>query len=248
MLAVGALVLSGVATLIAAIALRGQRSWLEGDRTKAIRDAVKKAQAKHESAKQIADLRKPTPHDYASQAMSSQLIGGLLVVAVVAFLAYGVYRGRHWSRWGVTGFWILGTFTGTAVGLFTVLNVGASIPAAYKVPSFVAALALLVAVVMVNMKASTSYFAMSRPVPPAGAPPRRGLFGPRPTPGAARPGKPDRAAGKSVLTSSAASRGDKYVDRQRSKKRANTNADAIARGAELARSRAKASKSRRPDR
>ena len=62
-------------------------------------------------------------------------------------------------------------------------------------------------------------------------------------PAGARPG-----AAKGVLSSSAATRGEAYVERQRSKKRAAANQESIARGAELARSRAKASKSRRIER
>jgi hypothetical protein len=65
--------------------------------------------------------------------------------------------------------------------------------------------------------------------------------------GTRRPAKPAEtrgAVGKAV-TSTAASRGEAYVQKQRAKKRAAANAESIARGAELARTRAKASKSRR---
>jgi hypothetical protein len=75
------------------------------------------------------------------------------------------------------------------------------------------------------------------------------LFAPRTPPGGGRTAAGDTgsatAKAKSALTSSAASRGEAYVERQRAKKRATANAESIARGAELARSRAKASKSRR---
>ncbi|HKC29485.1 MAG TPA: hypothetical protein VKB75_15835, partial [Jatrophihabitans sp.] len=102
----------------------------------------------------------------------------------------------------------------------------------------------------VNMTPSTQYFALSRPERPAGAPQRRGLFAPRPpaTPRTGSSGARSSAVGsraKSVLNSSATTRGEAYIQKQRAKKRASANAESVARGAELARNRAKASKSRR---
>jgi hypothetical protein len=109
--------------------------------------------------------------------------------------------------------------------------------------------------VLVTLRPSLDYFAAHKPVLSPDAPVRRGLFAPRTPPGAARgpaadartpvSGTGSTEKAKTALTSSAASRGEAYVDRQRAKKRATANAESIARGAELARSRAKASKSRR---
>jgi hypothetical protein len=247
--AIVALAVSAVSAIVAALALYGQRDWLINDQKKANATTIKDAAKNHKAAPK----KLPDPAHHASQVMSSQLIGSLLVVAVIAFLAYGVYRGRHWSWWGVSGFWILSSLTGTVVGLGGLLGVGSTIPAPYRVPAFVAAVALVAAVAFVNMRPSRAYFALNKPVGPDGAPMRRGLFAPRPQggpggsrAGAGRTGAAARAgAGKSVLTSTAAERGDAYVERQRSKKRATANAESVARGAELARSRAKASKSRR---
>jgi hypothetical protein len=238
--------LSAVAALIASLALYGQRAWLTREQVKADKKAKPPV---HETASQL--------HHKISQQQSGALIGTAVVVVALAVLGLSVYRGRHWSRWGVVAFWLLASFTGTVVGIGTVLSVGASVPAPFKAPAFTAGILLIIAVVLVNMKASTSWFALSRPVPAAGAPVRRGLFAPR-TPAAGAGGRPStRAAGrpgaaasartKSVLTSNAATRGEAYLERQRAKKRATANADSIARGAELARSRAKASKSRRTD-
>ena len=271
-LAVGALVLSALAAVIAAVSLYGQKSWLISQQvkannkaiTKAGKDAITDATNKHLSSAQIeaagAKARASTAKDLSdvshqvAQQQRGALIGALLVALVVAFLAYGVYRGRHWSRWGVSAFWLLASFTGTFVSLMYLLSVAADVPGVFKGATFIAALSMVVAVVLVNMRVSTQYFALSRPVPPAGAPPRRGLFGPRPAPtsprgGAAQRGGPaQRAGGKGILTSTAATRGEAYVERQRAKKRAAANAESVARGAELARSRAKASKSRRVER
>ncbi len=264
--AAGALVLSGIGAIIAALTLFGQKDWLTRHQitannkaiTKAGTDAIAKAKSQHLSADQVAAAgaraRAKTTKDLSdvahqvSQQQRGALISAFLVALVMAFLAYGVYRGRHWSRWGVTAFWLLASFTGTTVGLFYVLSVGGDLPGPYKAAGFFAAAVLIIAVVLVNMKVSTQYFALSRPVPSAGAPRRRGLFGPRPAPSTLRGGADRRSGAKSVLSSNAASRGEAYVERQRSKKRAAANAESVARGAELARSRAKASKSRRVER
>jgi hypothetical protein len=266
--AVAAMAASAVAALVAAIALFGQRDWLTREQIKtnnnaianAVKDATAKAKAAGDSAvdikaaaaKATADEKKKFPnlHHQISQQQSGALIGTVIVVLALAVLGYAVYRGRHWARWGVVAFWLLASFTGTVVGIGTVLSVGASIPAAFKVPGFLAGAFMILAVVLVNLPASTSFVAA------AGAPARRGLFAPRTPPAggraggrgaaAARPGA-GRSNGASPLKSNAASRGEAYVERQRSKKRAAANADSVARGAELARSRAKASKSRRID-
>jgi hypothetical protein len=71
------------------------------------------------------------------------------------------------------------------------------------------------------------------------------LFAPR-VPPEPRPGRPG-AKVTGVLASSAATRGQARADRARAKNRAAANAESIALGAELARKRAKASKSRRTD-
>lgn len=254
--AVVALLVAAVFAVATAIGVLSQRDWLTTEQGKANVKAVSSAvsSATASAARHRQDVPKAAASASASAAskypasgakldhqVSTQvqgvLISSLLVMAVLGFLALAVYKGRHWSRWGVTGFWILASFTGTGVGLLNaVQGLASNGPVAVRLPTLVAALSMIVAVVLVNLRVSTEYFAANRP---AGAPPRRGMFSPRP------PQEKPQGRG-SVLTSSAASRGEKYVDRQRSKKRA--NAEAVARGAELARSRAKASKSRRSER
>jgi hypothetical protein len=236
--AVAALVASALAALIAAVSLFGQRAWLTREQLKANAKAKPKI---HETAAKL--------HHQVSQQQSGALIGTIIVVAAISVLALSVYRGRYWSRWGVVAFWLLASFTGTVVGVGTVLSVGSSVPAAFKVPAFLAGAFLIVAVVLVNFRVSTEYFALTKPVRASDMPQRRGLFAPRTPPQAGRaPAAARPGAAKGVLTSSAATRGEAYVERQRSKKRAAANQESVARGAELARSRAKASKSRRIER
>jgi hypothetical protein len=257
-----ALIVSGAFVVVSALAILTQRDWLNREQgkanAKAITSAVSSATAsaakvKHDvpaaaaSASSSAVKKYPTGgselHDQVTRQLQSAALSTLLIVLVLALLIFGTYRGRHWTRWGVTGFWVLSTITTTSIGLLGVINgLFGTLPVAVRIPTVVAGLALIVAVVLVNLKPSVAFFAQNRPVPPAGAPARRGLFAPR-QPVTRGPGAGTGRSSGSVLSSTAASRGEKYVERQRSKKRA--NAESAARGAELARSRAKSSRSRR---
>ena len=196
--AVAAMGGSGLFAFGAAIALYGQRDWLTrttiSDHSTSVSNAVKSAVASASSSK--ADVGKASAsasasatkhfplgasgvHHSVSQQQQSALIGTIIVAAALAVLGASVYRGRYWSRWGVVGFWFLASFTGTLVGIGSLLSVGASGPAAFKVPTFLAGALLAAALVLVNMRSSTAYFALSRPAPREGAPARRGLFAPR---------------------------------------------------------------------
>lgn len=263
--AVIAMALSGLSAFVASIVLYGQRDWLTKEQLKANSTAVSRAvtsavasatsgsgDTANASASASASATKHWPvstgsalHDQVSRQQSGALIGTIIVMVALAVLAGSVYRGKHWSRWAVIGFWFLASFTGTTVGIGTAMSVGSSAPVAFKVPAFLAGAALILAVVLVNLPASTAFFALSKPDRGAGAPARRGLFAPR-TP----PARPPRPASTKPLTSTAAARGEAYVQKKRAKKRTTTNSEAVAKGAELARNRAKASKSRRiePDR
>jgi hypothetical protein len=276
--AVVAMVLSAAAALIAAVALYGQTHWLQHEQLKSNSSSIKTlaanaassaSKAGHDaasaSASASASATKKYPlagsslHHQVTQQQSGALIGSVILVLASALLAFGVYRGRHWSRWAVVAFWFLASFTGTFAGVTYIFAIGGSLPAPFKIPLFVSATSLLVAVVLVNLKPSTEYFAASRP---ANAPARRGLFAPRVPPaggrgGAARRGAAQRGAAPAgakggtkaqvskTLGSNAADRGEAYLQKQKSKKRAAANAESVARGAELARNRAKSSKSRR---
>ena len=259
-----ALGISGLAALGAATALYGQTGWLHDKQSeansKAATSAIASARssaasATHDvsqataSAASVNATKYPTSgsrlDDQVHQQQNGALIMSVVLVVAIGFMAYGVFRGRHWARWGMIAFWAVASFTGTFAGLLYLVAVGSDSPAPFKALSFVSAAALLAAVVLCNLRPSFQYFALSRPTH-AGAQ-RRGLFAPRVPQGDLRR-PPGSRVGKptSPLTTSAADRGDAYLEKQRAKKRsAAANAEAIHRGAELARSRAKASKSRR---
>lgn len=230
--AVAAMALAAVAALIASIEYAVHRSWLTNEQIK--------ANVKAGKTESTHDL-----HNTISQQQRGAIIGTVVVMVAIALIASGAWRGRHWARWGVVAFWFLATYTGTFVGAL-VFALPSSAPIGFRLPVYIAGASMIIAVVLVNFRASTSYFALSKPVGREGAPARRGLFAPRTPPQRGRTAaQPEPARAKSALTSSAASRGETYVQKSRSKKRATSNAEAVARGAELARSRAKASKSRR---
>lgn len=258
-----ALGVSGLAALGAATALYGQTSWLHDEQSKANTKAATSAiasasssaaSATHDvsqaisSASSVNETKYPTTgsrlDDQVHQQQNGALIMSVVLVVAIGFMAYGVFRGRHWSRWGMIAFWAVASFTGTFAGLLYLFQIGGSSPASFKVASTISAAALLIAVVLCNVRPSVEYFALSRPTH-AGAQ-RRGLFAPRIPPDDVRRTRGAPSKPTSALTSSAADRGEAYVEKRRAKKRsAAANAEAIHRGAELARSRAKASKSRR---
>lgn len=237
-LAAVALVLAGVAGLGAALSLYGLKGWLFSTAQKVNRKATGK------NHRTVAEL-----HHQVSTTITGQLVATLVVAAALAFMAFAVYRGRHWSRWGVLGLWVLSTFTATLVGFSYLVTIASSEPLAFKVPTFLGALLFVTAVVLTNLKPSAAYFNLSRPVRVPGAPGRRGLFAPRDPAQAGRAGASGGRAGaragdaRSRPPARASAAGADGLERSRAKQRA--HAEAVAKGAELARTRAKASKSRR---
>ncbi len=232
LLAVIMLGISGISAIVSGIALYGQDAWLLRELTK---HNPKPGKKNHLSASQLVDK--------VGQTQKTALIGAVIVVVAVGILGWAVFKGRYWSRWGVVGFWVLATFSGTVIGINSILAVGSDIPSSYKIPSFLAGATFAIAVILVNLRESTAYFALHRPPRPAGAPARRGgLLG-----GLMKP-PPQRAQQQAATNVRTRPDADSAAERARTKKRANVaNAESVAKGAELARSRAKASKSRRTD-
>ncbi|MGI8678633.1 MAG: hypothetical protein ACR2LX_08110 [Jatrophihabitans sp.] len=231
-----ALGLSGLFSVAASLSLFGgatnaPNGWYYQTAKKA-NDKLYGSATKHKKG-YITDLA----HHIAS-APKQLLITSLVVLLALAVLAAATYAGKYWARWTTLGLWVMATITGTLAGIGSLLLVtAADIHPTFKIPAFLSALLFLVAVVLVNLRPSVEFFKLNRPVRPAAtaAPARRGLFAPRDTtPASTRAATP--AAEKTSLTKAA-------PDRARSKARANS--EAAAKGAELARARAKASKSRR---
>lgn len=234
----GAVVLGIVASAI----IYTQKHYLYVNALKAARKTNDSAKAKDK--KTAAELVTQA-HQSVAATQKSVVIAMIITALVLGFIGYGVYRGRHWSRMATIGVWFLLSFTGSVVGLFSLLQIASSIPTGYKVFAFLASLSMGAAVFFTNTKPAAAWFALSKPAAPAGARPRGGLFGPRPaapankTDAKTTPTARERAADGAAATEIAA-------DRARSKKRA--NAASVAKGADLARTRAKAaSKSRRTE-
>lgn len=271
LIAAVALGVTALFSVLTALGIGTQKDWIRSESVKvntsavasAVSNASKSATKKSQdvssavaSASSSAVKKYPTGgkklDDSVNSAVRSSYIGTLFTVLILGVLAFTTFRGRHWTRWGVTGVYVLALFTPLGVGPLNLVGalIGGGEPMAIRIPSIIAGLAMLTAVVMVNLRPSTEFFALSRPAPRPGTPQRRGLFS-RPAAGPARGNQPQRAAGgvslgKTRPVAKTETPDKAAADRQRAKKRANT--DAVARGAELARNRAKASKSRRTER
>jgi hypothetical protein len=169
------------------------------------------------------------------KAPRQYLIVNLVLLLALIIVATAAWRARYWSRWAVIGIWILSTFAGSFAGISSLFYIGVSLPGPFKFPVVLAGLCMLAAVIMAFLPASSRYYSALRPV---GVPQRRGLFAPRmpPPPRDKAPTAPAKDAASTARVGGA--------DRSKAKQRA--SADAVAKGAELARSRAKAAgKSRR---
>jgi hypothetical protein len=239
-----ALVVSGVFSIVAGASLYGERTWL----THSVKQSQKNDKPKDK-------LHGQALYDHVSTVMKGQLISGAVLAVVLSIIAFYTFKGRSWSRWAVVGVWLIATYSGQLAGIASVLSIGSSNPVAFKLPSFVAGLGMLIAVIGVNLRPSARYFSANRPPRPdrPGRPGRGGstaagqvparpglrdLFAPRTRPAPAARSTPSANSTKSASTSAGTSR---------SKAKVRVDSDAVAKGAELARNRAKTSKSRRTD-
>ncbi len=139
-----------------------------------------------------AKLDKPQPRADVLSSLGDQRVkifwSGVVLMVALLVAAAATWRGKYWARWAVVGLWVLATFTGTLAGLNSLLIIASgSVPLVFRVPVFLAALAFIAAVVLVNLRPTVTYLNRSRPARPEGAPERRGLFAPRP-PATSRPG------------------------------------------------------------
>jgi cytochrome c oxidase subunit IV len=181
------------------------------------------------------------PKDIAAQVTSqlhnfrvSGIVQGLLFVGVLGLLAYMLRRPRTASgaRWATLIVLVL-----TRAPFNVVPQSG--LPAAYEAATVLVGIAALATLVLLFVPSSAAYFRACRAATmPAGATARPGLSG---LFGGRRPPRPAPATAP-VTTSAATSKAP-----SRAKAKVRADAEAIARGAELARTRAKATKSRRSE-
>lgn len=239
-----ALLVSAAGALVASLDLFGLKNWLF--------TSARKANNKLKLSDRKTDSQL---HSAVHSTLTAQLVQSVILVAALVLIARAVYRGRYFSRMVVIGIWVLATFLNLVPGFLSLLGIGSSIPLGYKAPAVVSAIALIAAVVLTSMRPNVQYFSANRPARPEGAPQRRGLFGgPRPAAGSratagSRPagrgfGAPGRTA-RGGATVPATVQADVTRDPARSRSKQRASAESVARGAELARARAKASKSRR---
>lgn len=232
-----ALLVSGAGALVTSLALFGLKHWLFTSAVTA-NDKLKTTDKNHKT--------KPQLHSAVDSYVTSQLVATVILVLALLLVARAVYRGRYWSRWVVLGLWIVSTFTNTFAGFLSIIAVGSSAPAGFKIPSFLSAVAFVAAVVLTSMRPSIEYFNLTRPARPEGTPQRRGLFGgPRTAPGTRPAGRGFGAPGRTGTTTTARAPATVSSDPARSRSKQRASANSVAKGAELARARAKASKSRR---
>lgn len=193
-----------------------------------------------------AKAKKPKP-DYANgkQIITDlhalrigYLFPAVLTLLVVAFLAYSLRKPRSASntRWIL----IVALFfpTGALFGAYSQYG----FPQLANVGGWLMTIGSVASIILMFVPQSSSYFAACRdlsmtPERRAAAAARPKLFGPRTTP-AARTSATRPAAARPSNTSTGGNK---------AKSKARNDAEAVARGAELARTRARASKSRRTD-
>lgn len=223
-----AVVVQIVATLVRALALRGYTSQLS-DWLREMNGKAKKPVKDYTPDKVAHDL---------DQLRSGALIQGLVLAVALAILAVSLRRtrGASGARWALLIILVLTS------GPLAVIPVSGwpVLPQAAGVLMGVASIAVIV---LILLPQSMAYFRACREATrPAGAAPSPGLaalFRPRPpATGTQRPSSPQAAN---------ADRQAQPV-RRASKAKVRADTESIAKGAELARARAKASKSRRtPD-
>jgi cytochrome c oxidase subunit IV len=191
----------------------------------------------------IKSKKGKVPDDIAAQVTSqlhsfrtTTIIQGLLFLGVLALLAYMVRRPRSASgaRWATLIVLVL-----TRAPLNVIPQSG--LPAAYQAATVVVGIASLATLVLLFLPSSAAYFRACRAATmPPGRQPRPGLgglFGPR-RPPAQTPTRAPAQTTPATATAKAPSR---------AKAKVRHDAEAIAHGADLARTRAKANKSRRSE-
>jgi hypothetical protein len=198
-------------------------------------DFYKKADLKSSQAKKNP-IRMPSDaeiHRSIDQVIRAELLIAIIGGVVMIVLAYALYRGKYWARWSTVGFWLISTLFGGVAGLRAILVVASDAPLPYRSLLFVCGVAMLAAIVLVNLQPSVAYLSLSRPVrPPRGARTARpggsgglgALFRPRPAVAPQPPVRPGKAAKQRVPSKPVATRPASQQSRPRSKPRVDVTA------------------------
>jgi hypothetical protein len=229
-----AMVVTALAALIRALVLFGYQSQLY----QLLIDNNAKASAKTKKAHYVGDAVLKDLHSFRT----GSLIQALMTAAVILVLAYLVRKTRvaTGARWAILIVLVL-----FQIPLYILPSVSAGLPWPNRVATFVMGLAGVATLLLLFLPTSSAYFRACRAATmPAGAAARPGglgsLFGPRRPAGAPAPA-PRSAAAEPKSSQEA---GTAQVP-SRAKAKVRSDSEAVARGAELARTRAKASKTRR---
>jgi hypothetical protein len=192
-------------------------------------------------------------------------VGTVLVGFVVVLMIARIRRGTRSGRTFYIAASVLGALVGFAGSPISLLSVASSGPAIPRVVSTLAAVSSVVAIVMLFRSDSQRFFDLKSPRPARGAPGSGGaagaarpglgsLFRPRPLADSKPPanakagvnGKP-QVNGRRSPVSPTSSAADSRSAGRLAKAKSRNDAEAVARGAAMARTRARSSKSRRTD-
>jgi hypothetical protein len=205
-----------------------------------LHDAVIKSNAKQKKPKVLCGVTHPggcldvdkTVHAIQRSTLIITVVIGLLIIFLMPRLRKGVRSSRTFYV-AVTIISAMLGFSASPLSLVALFSGGPVVP---RVIAVLGALASALAIVALFVRESQRYFAVRSPNPLGPRPGLGSLFRPRPP----APRTSERVAGMR----SNPNRGE---NRPAARAKSRNDAEAIARGAALARSRAKANKSRRTD-
>jgi len=155
-------------------------------------------------------------NDNADKLPKSQVVSGIVLTIALGFVGFGAYAGRYWTRWAVPIVWVLCSFTGTSAGITSLLQIGGDSPGGFRAGAAISSAALIVGVILTFLAPTRAWFEAHRPVAPAGAPQRRGLFAPRiPPPSGGGGGRPVRGRDEIPADGTRSSDGKRSTDGKR---------------------------------
>lgn len=228
-----------LAAVVAQLALAVLYAILSWPLANQLHDAVIKSNNKLKKPKVLCGATHPSgclDVDKTVHAIQrSTLIITLVIGALIVLLAPRLRKGMRSSRTIYVAVTIISALLGFSASPLSIVALFSGGPGVPRVIAVLGAVASILAIAALFMRESQRYFDLRSPNPLGPRPGLGSLLRPRPP----RPAPP-RAAG----TRATPNRGE---NRPAARSKSRNDADAIARGANLARNRAKASKSRRTD-